>query len=196
MPSGRMEVGHAIFRLVGNAHPLQVLLDHEPSLLAIEVRKKLLTGWDALEPLSEHPDQIWVQWQDILAAMLRAARLHGYSRWNGIEVETPHRKARQFLLSQPCHVGQSVNACSLFTIKTLNRHSAVSSGSNETTDFLGCQSSSLAPDVDFLIEPLHTDQRIDEQPFCGNTPVEEGIHRLEVMVERPVSQILLTAEGS
>src|SRR5271154_6809619 len=87
MPASGMGVSDAVFCLVGDTNSLQVLFDHEPSLLALEVRERLRPGGQSFEPLSKRGDQVGVQ---PLVLRARAARFAQESGDDFVPIVTPY----------------------------------------------------------------------------------------------------------
>lgn len=70
VPAAGVEISDSLFRFVGNANSLQVLLHHEPSLLPLQLGKQPTGSLEASEPQGKHFDKTRMKRQHVLAAML------------------------------------------------------------------------------------------------------------------------------
>jgi hypothetical protein len=80
MSTSGMKIGYSVFGLIRDADAFQVLADHEPGLATLQIGKQQLSRLDILEPLRELHYEFWVEWEHILAAVLRTSRLDRHSR--------------------------------------------------------------------------------------------------------------------
>lgn len=79
-----MEIGYPIVRFVGDADSLQVLLHHEPRPAVSELGKERLVGFQTIQPLPKQADQLGMQGQDVLPAVLRAGGFDRVARRPGL----------------------------------------------------------------------------------------------------------------
>jgi len=96
VPSHRVEVGSSLFGFIRDASPLEVLLDHQPGPPLGQPGEERLIRWDVLQPPREHSDEIRVQREDILPAVLGVLCFDGQRGRIAFKIETRGRQAADF----------------------------------------------------------------------------------------------------
>ena len=109
VPSHCVEVGGSLFGMIGDASPLEVLLDHQPRSPFGQPGEERLIRWNALQPTRQHSDEMRMQRENVFPAVLGAFCFDGQRGRIGFQIEAQGRQAGDFGLSKSRKVAQQVD---------------------------------------------------------------------------------------
>jgi hypothetical protein len=101
-----------------------------------------------------------MEWQNILLAMLRDGGLDRDGRRITIKVETSGCQAGDFLAAQAGHEGDHVDARPFLPRVFLDGFTAILGRFDESAHFVWRQCSARMPDIDVIVEPFDTKDRV------------------------------------
>jgi hypothetical protein len=72
----------------------------------------------------------------------------------------------------------------------LHSRLAGASSGNQPAHFISGECSPLVPHIHFAVQPLQAQERIPQQPLGRHAPVQKPVERLQVVVVRPVANVI------